>query len=611
MDKSGGCEKSGFRFSPRPNRAGEISWRHWEEGAFQEAEDEGKLVFLSISAVWCHWCHVMDETTLSDRSVIERLNRDFIPVRVDSDKRPDINRRYNQGGWPTIAFLLPSGRHIAGMTFLPAPQLLRLLDRVHAIYSDNRDAIESDLATLALEEHNLLMSFTNGTQKDLNVVEEVQAVIIGSWDRENGGLGDQPKFPNCEALNFALERYVETGNPELKGLVESTLDAMSAGELIDKTEGGFFRYATAADWSSPHFEKMLGDNAELISLYIKAGSALGRYDYKDVAASTLEYVLSNLADENGRGFYGSQDADEEYYADDVKKRSVVAPPPVDRTIYTDSTALMISALVDCSSALGRPGLIEDARRVADHIWKNGLRDSAGICHYFSFPGYSPRIWGQPADQVNFLSALIDLYEATLDPILLERANTLGDILVKNYRSIFGWISEADVGGKGDGEKKSGVLSDIPVDLPEITGNGRAVKALVKLNILKGDTGFNDAVNGIVGSLSAKARAYGFLAAGFASAVDFIEMGPLEIKISGSVTERKLQDILSATLFVWHPRTVVISRNGSLLDANPEESPPALLCAGRTCYPVYDSSTLGDAVGKALKEEQSRAGARSP
>ncbi|MBN2168328.1 MAG: thioredoxin domain-containing protein, partial [Actinobacteria bacterium] len=510
MDKSGGYEESGFRFSPRPNRAGEISWRHWGEGAFQEAEDQGKLVFLSISAVWCHWCHVMDETTLSDRSVIERLNRDFIPIRVDSDKRPDVNRRYNQGGWPTIAFLLPTGRHIAGMTFLPAPQLLRLLDRIGAIYSENREGIESDLATVALEEHNLLMSFTTGIRKDLNVVQEVQAVILKSWDRKNGGLGDQPKFPNCEALNFALERYVETGNPELKILVESTLDAMSARELIDKVEGGFFRYATSADWNSPHFEKMLGDNAELISLYLKAAGALGREDYKDVAGRSLEYVLSRLTDERGRGFYGSQDADEEYYVNGKEKRSEIMPPPVDKTIYTDSTALMISAMVNCSSVLERPELVETASGIADYVWDNGFKESIGMCHYFSFPDYSPQIWGQPADQVNFLSALIDLYEATLDPVMLERANKLGDLVAEKFISSYGWISEADIGANGHGESKNGVLSDVPVDLPEITGNGRAVKYLVKLNILRGDTRFNDAVNGIVGSLSAKARAYGFL-----------------------------------------------------------------------------------------------------
>ncbi|MBN2168685.1 MAG: hypothetical protein JW738_05525, partial [Actinobacteria bacterium] len=120
---------------------------------------------------------------------------------------------------------------------------------------------------------------------------------------------------------------------------------------------------------------------------------------------------------------------------------------------------------------------------------------------------------------------------------------------------------------------------------------------------------NDAVNGIVGSLSAKARAYGFLAAGFASAVDFIEMGPLEIKISESVTERKLKEILSTVVVAWHPRTVVISQNSSLSSAGLEEPPPALLCAGKICYPVYDSCTLSDAVGKALEEEQLRSRAR--
>ncbi|MBV8196695.1 MAG: DUF255 domain-containing protein, partial [Candidatus Eremiobacteraeota bacterium] len=105
---------SEFRFSPRPNRANEIRWMSWDAGAFDRAASEDKPILLSISAVWCHWCHVMDETTYSDESVIETINRRFVPVRVDNDKRPDINARYNMGGWPTTAFLAADGTALTG-----------------------------------------------------------------------------------------------------------------------------------------------------------------------------------------------------------------------------------------------------------------------------------------------------------------------------------------------------------------------------------------------------------------------------------------------------------------------------------------------------------------
>src|SRR5438034_10066155 len=113
-----------FHFSPHANRAHEIKWREWGEDAFREAKETGKPVLLSLAAVWCHWCHVLDETTLSDARVIERLNREFIPVRVDADQRPDVEQRYLLGGWPTVAFLDAGGEILDGGTYLPPDAFL-------------------------------------------------------------------------------------------------------------------------------------------------------------------------------------------------------------------------------------------------------------------------------------------------------------------------------------------------------------------------------------------------------------------------------------------------------------------------------------------------------
>ena len=118
-----------FHFSPRPNRASEINWRPWSKEAFDEARTVGRPILLSISAVWCHWCHVMDETTYSHPSVIDIINRDYVPVRVDNDVRPDINQRYNMGGWPTTAFLTASGDILTGGTYLPPDQMASSLMR--------------------------------------------------------------------------------------------------------------------------------------------------------------------------------------------------------------------------------------------------------------------------------------------------------------------------------------------------------------------------------------------------------------------------------------------------------------------------------------------------
>ena len=136
-----------FHFSPRPNRAAEIKWRPWSEKAFDEARQLNRPILLSISAVWCHWCHVMDETTYSHPGVIDLINREYMPIRVDNDLRPDINQRYNMGGWPSTAFLTSSGDILTGATYLPPDQMADALARVASYYRTN----QAEIATRVLE----------------------------------------------------------------------------------------------------------------------------------------------------------------------------------------------------------------------------------------------------------------------------------------------------------------------------------------------------------------------------------------------------------------------------------------------------------------------------
>ena len=137
-----GPSRPHFRFSPRPNRAREIHWQEWGPHAFEETRSLDKPILLSLSAVWCHWCHVMDETTYSDEAVIQYINDRFVPVRVDNDQRPDINLRYNMGGWPTTAFLTPDGDILTGATYLPPERMRELLPQLASYYQGNRAQIQ-------------------------------------------------------------------------------------------------------------------------------------------------------------------------------------------------------------------------------------------------------------------------------------------------------------------------------------------------------------------------------------------------------------------------------------------------------------------------------------
>lgn len=593
-DREEGGGNTGFRFSPRPNRAGEIQWRAWGDEAFAEARRESKLVLLSISAVWCHWCHVMDETTYSDQGIIDKVNRDYIPVRVDSDRRPEINRRYNQGGWPTTAFLIPSGRAVAGLTYAPPEQLQTLLDRLAALYRHRRDEIESEAAAAGAGEREAMSSAAGGDRTDPKTAADVEAAIMEAWDKGCGGLGDAPKFPSPGPLEFALARYLENGGEALKSFVVSTLDGMSLGEMYDRVEGGFFRYATARDWNAPHYEKMLGDNASLIYVYLAASAALGRPDYAEIARGALDYTVRTLLDDEQRGFYGSQDADESYYHRDAGGRAGMEAPFVDRTIYTDTTSLMISALTLASAVLEDPGLLGIAQRSADFIWRQGLRHGVGLCHYFELPEGSPSIWGQPADQVNYLRALLDLYQATTEPRFLERAVELGGLLLERYVKHPGWLGEAPEGApRGEGEA---VLDDVPSDVPEVVVNGVGARALLLLEALAPGHGFGQAAKGILESLASRYSAYTYFAAEYALAVELLEKGLVEVRVAPDGNAGLKKEITAAAAAAFNPRKLVRPETvEDFLETGEGEAPPAVVCSPGRCTPVHSAAELNDAL----------------
>lgn len=583
-----------FRFSPRPNKASEIAWRPWSEGAFEEAARESKLVLLSISAAWCHWCHVMDETTYSDPEVISRLNREFIPVRVDSDRRPDVNRRYNQGGWPTTAFVAPSGRMVAGFTYAPADQLVPLLDRISSLYRERGGEIDDELSEAGAEERRMAREPAAGAGLDAKTAIDVQAAILSEWDREYGGLGEAPKFPPTGALEFALGRYLDTGDEELRAFLTSTLDGIRLGEVHDTVEGGFFRYATARDWSAPHYEKMLGDNAAMVHLYCGASVALRSGGYAEVARGTLDYTLRVLLDEEQRGFYGSQDADEAYYREDAKGRRSMEPPAVDRTIYVDTTSRMVSSLALAAYVLDDPVLLLAAERVVDFTWREGYRRGKGVCHYFEMPGGAPGLWGQPADQVDFLNALVDIYQSVPDQRFLARAVEMGRLLAGEYVDERGLVGEAF---ESTGARGGAVLADVPLDLPDIVVAGNAARALLALDELAPGHGFEEVGRKALTALSGRYRSYSHFASEYALAVELLEKGFIEVRVSPNDPPDVKRQMTAAAVAAFNPRRLV--RMETVEDYMPEEggtaSPPAVVCSLGSCRPVYSVEELQGAM----------------
>jgi len=457
-----------FHFSPRPNRAAEIAWQPWTDDTFARALREDKPILLSISAVWCHWCHVMDETSYSDGNVIEAINARFVPVRVDNDERPDVNARYNMGGWPTTAFLSPDGSLLTGATYLPPEHMQRALEQVAQFYAERKNEIvEKTRETRAAR-----TSYDIASPDELafaTIVEFATALQEG-YDEEFGGFQEAPKFPQPEVHEFLLAYWRLTNNARSYELVAHTMRAMAHGGMYDAVEGGFFRYSTTRDWTVPHFEKMAEDHAGLLrvlaQLELWAPSELVRGDLE----RTIGYVRTVLRDPQTGFFAGSQDADEAYYALPLEERRKLQPPFVDHRSYSNWTAALAGSFAWCGIALDDPSLVDDALFTLDAM-HDRLRDRDGLLFHVAAPGEAPRITGLLGDQVAYVRALLDAYEISGEPRMLERARAHAEATI----AAFG----AEEGGFYDRINRD-TLGRLEVPDRPIVDNGLMAENLLRL-----------------------------------------------------------------------------------------------------------------------------------
>ena len=411
-----------FHFSPRPNRANEVQWREWGEAAFAEAAAADRPVLLGISAVWCHWCHVMDETSYSDGEVIRLANERFIPIRVDNDERPDVNRRYNMGGWPTTAFLMPDGEPIHGGTYIPPEQLRHLLEEIADLWSEQRDELVTRAAALRSKEAQAKVLAPGDLSAE--IVDAVGGVIRSQYDSEFGGFGRQQKFPQPRLLRFLLDEFRRHGHPAAAAMLQKTLGAMAGGGMYDHVEGGFFRYSTDRQWAVPHFEKMLEDNSELLALYAEAHRTFPEAGYDRILRDVMRWMDAVLWRESGAGgaFAGSQDADEHFFALDASERAKHDAPYVDRTVYTSWNALAATAYLAAAHALDDAKPRERAIAVLRTL-AGRMRAADGMLFHYD-RGQGPELADLLSDHAALLTALLDAYESDASPEALDAAVAL-------------------------------------------------------------------------------------------------------------------------------------------------------------------------------------------
>ncbi len=300
-----------------------IQWREWGEEAFAVAQRENKPVLLDIGAVWCHWCHVMDRESYDSPEIAQIVNERFVAVKVDRDERPDIDSRYQvavssisgQGGWPLTAFLTPEGKPFYGGTYFPPddhygrPSFKRvLLSIANAYHEKNVDVMEqAKMVESAISQAESCAG--NGGDFSPAVIDAIVKSALEMYDPQNGGFGSAPKFPHPAALDLLIDRYVRSGNEELRDVFVSTLEKMARGGVYDQLAGGFHRYSVDERWIVPHFEKMCYDNSELLKNYVHAYQATGEEFFAEVARDIIRWMDEWLSDREPGGFYASQDAD--------------------------------------------------------------------------------------------------------------------------------------------------------------------------------------------------------------------------------------------------------------------------------------------------------------
>jgi hypothetical protein len=386
-----------------------VGWLDWSDEAFARARAEDKPVVLDLGAAWCHGCRVMDQSTYGDPEVIELLNRDYVPVRVDSDRRPDIQERYTLGGWPTTAFLTPDGRLMGGQTYVDRNQMKQLLVQLKIGFTTHRAKIAEEIARRDAKIAEVLERDLPGVADlTMEIFRKTVRGILGTFDTLHAGFGQAPKFPLVGSLRVILQAFHETGGPDLEAVLVRTLDAMAERGMYDHERGGFFHYVTNATWSAPRFEKLAEDNAQLIRLYLDAGVVTGEEKYLRKAAHALAWAQGTLRDPERGVWGGSQRGDEGYYAANPKERARRAPPPVDPTVFTPACAAMAQAYLRAAEVLGDEAYARTALRALDWLLENAIRDGR-VAHYHDG---EPRFFDLARDPIALAGALLDAHDHT-------------------------------------------------------------------------------------------------------------------------------------------------------------------------------------------------------
>ena len=397
-----------------------VAWRGFDAATIAKARDEKKLLFLDMEAVWCHWCHVMDEKTYTDNGVRAALAKDFICMKVDQDSRPDLSKRYEEYGWPALVVIDPVtlGDRAIESGFQRPADFLKFLEK-------GKD-------TQAKAETGVIAGQPGGIALFKEQRSVLLAKLIDRYDPKEKGWGTSHKFVPWGNVEFCIG-LARSGDSKAQAMAEDTLAASTA--LIDPQWGGLYQYSTDGDWKHPHFEKIMEFESEVLRVYALAYLAWGNQRDLQAAKQIAMHLHDFLRSPDG-AFYVSQDADVipgEHSAgffklDDAGRRKL-GIPKVDRHVYSRENGLAIRALVALWQASADPVYLAEAIHAAEWIIQHRTLSAGGFSHDET-DVHGPFL----GDQVQMGGALLALYQATANEKWLERSKQCADFIAEHFKS---------------------------------------------------------------------------------------------------------------------------------------------------------------------------------
>jgi uncharacterized protein len=604
-----------------------VDWHPWGPEALSAARERDVPLLVSIGYSSCHWCHVMERESFEDSEVAALMNQRFVCVKVDREERPDLDAIYmdavqamtGHGGWPLNAFVTPEQVPFYAGTYFPPeprhgmPSWRQVLEAVSDAWEGRRDEIRAGAGRIVERLAGAATLAPSSDPIDPRSLEGATAVLAQSYDERHGGFGGAPKFPPASAIEFLLARGE-------RRMSIATLEAMAAGGIYDQVGGGFSRYAVDAEWTVPHFEKMLYDNALLARAYVHGFQATGDPDLRRVCCETLDWALREMRGPEG-GFFSALDADSEgvegrfyvWTVDELRRalepqlaeaaidyfgateagnfegsnvltahrappdrlpeikcrlfgaRARRVRPGLDDKRVCAWNALMVSALAEGGAVLERADYLDAARACAAFLLEH-MRDERGRMLRTWKDGRA-RLPGYLEDHAFTLEALITLYEASFEPHWFTEARALAGVLIDHFgdHERGGFFSTADDHERLVARRKE--LEDHPIP----SGGSSAALGLLRLAALTGEREYERRAVGVLRLLHQVAprhpQAFGHLL----QALDFHISSVREVALVGEDL-RPLERVVRAEL---RPHLVLAgARDAAQADGVP-------LLAGRT------------------------------